>query len=91
MTTINFQLVSHISGSKILNSQIKSEGATIMEAVCRLREKLGASVTVEKTEVKRVLYTNGGFRVITSVSPRLLKKYTDDKGTVLAPLHLTVN
>ncbi len=91
MTSINFQLVSHISGSRILASEIKAEGTTIMEAVLKLRQKLGSSVNVERTEVKRVLYTNGGFRVVTSVSPRLLRKYTEDKGSILAPLNLTIN
>ena len=91
MTSVNFLLVSHVSGSRILNSEIKSEGTTITEAVVRLREKLGAEVKVNRTEVKRIIYTNGGFRVVTSVSPRLLKKYTEDKGTYFGELHLTIN
>ena len=91
MTTINFLALSQISGPHILTSEIKAGGRTIMEALVRVNEKAGPEVKIEATEIKRVMFLNGGFRVLSSVSPRALRKYTEDKGTFLGRLNIKVN
>lgn len=91
MTTINFLALSQISSPRILTSKVEASGTTIMEALVRVNEKAGPEVKIEATEIKRVMFLNGGFRVLSSVSARALRKYTEDKGTFLGRLNIKVN
>ena len=91
MTTINFLALSQISSPRILTSKVEASGTTIMEALVRVNEKAGPEVKIVETEIKRVMFLNGGFRVLSSVSRRALRKYTEDKGTFISRLNIKVN
>lgn len=91
MTTNNFLAVATISGSKILPSVVETKGTTIMDALVKLHNLVGPGVSVERTEIKRIEFLNGGFRVTSSVKGRTLRKYTADRGTFVGRLHLTVS
>ena len=91
MTTQNFLALAQISGSRILTSEVKASGTTIMEALVRVNEKAGPEVKIEATEIKRVMFLNGGFRVLSSVKGRSLRKYTEDKGSFISRLNIKVN
>ena len=91
MTTQNFLALAQISGSRILASEIKAAGATIMEAIIKLHEKVGPDAVVERTDIKRVEFLCGGFRVGAMVKWRSLRKYTKDKGTFISRLNIKVN
>ena len=91
MTTQNFLALAQISGSRILASEIKATGTTIMEALVKLHEKVGPEVKVERTEIKRVEFLCGGFRVVSSVKGRSLRKYTEDRGSFISSLNIKVN
>lgn len=91
MTTINFLALSQISSPRILTSKVEASGTTIMEALVRVNEKAGPEVKIEATEIKRVMFLNGGFRVLSSVKGRSLRKYTEDKGSFISRLNIKVN
>ena len=91
MTTQNFLALAQISGSRIVASKVEASGTTIMEALVRVNEKAGPEVKIEATEIKRVMFLNGGFRVLSSVKGRSLRKYTEDKGTFISRLNIKVN
>lgn len=91
MTTINFLALSQISSPRILTSKVEASGTTIMEALVRVNEKAGPEVKIVETEIKRVMFLNGGFRVLSSVSGRSLRKYTEDKGSFVGRLNIKVN
>ena len=91
MTTLNFLAVADVTGSKILPSVIYTSGTTITEALVKLHEKVGPEVKVERTEIKRVELLCGGFRVVSAVKGRTLRKYTKDKGTFISRLNIKVN
>ena len=91
MTTLNFLAVADVTGSKILPSVIYTSGTTITEALVKLHEKVGPSVKIEKTEIKRVEFLNGGFRITSSVSRRSLRKYAEDRGSFISSLNIKVN
>ena len=91
MTTQNFLAVADVTGSKILPSVIYTSGTTITEALVKLHEKVGPEVQIVRTEIKRIEFLHGGFRVTSSIKGRTLRKYTEDRGSFIGRLHIAIN
>lgn len=89
--SMNFLAVSNVTGPKILNSEISAQGETIMQAIVRLREKLGQGVEIRETRIARIEFLHGGFRTLSKVSGRTLRKYTSDKGSIISSMNIVTN
>lgn len=89
--TPDFSAFTLIKTDKSLPYIVRASGVGILGALCAVREKIPTGAEIIETEVKRVQFLRGGFRVLSNVSRRTLRKYATDAAHFVTPLRLKVN